>query len=264
MSLLTLLGLNALSVAVCFLILWLIACRIKDPSFVDSWWAGGMVVLAWSSFAQSSPGPHRWALTLLATAWGLRLALYLLWRWRQHGPDRRYVSMMAHAKQERGWGFPLASLLLVFALQAPLQFVVALPVQLGQTPGGDGALGPVALGGVALAVLGILFETIGDAQLVAFKAKPENKGKLLTTGLWRYTRHPNYFGDALTWWGLYAIACEQPYGVWSAAGPLLLTFLLTRWSGAPTTEGRLKRTRPEYADYMARTSGFVPWFPRKV
>jgi steroid 5-alpha reductase family enzyme len=206
-------------------------------------------------------GDHGVVLTVLCAVWGLRLGIYLLWRWRKHGPDRRYSTMMALAQKDRGWGYARASLLLVFALQAPLQFVVALPVQLGQSDP-DLALGPIAFAGIALAALGIAFETIGDAQLVAFKAKPENAGKVLDSGLWRYTRHPNYFGDACVWWGLYLVASETAIGVWALPGPILLTFLLTRWSGVPTVEGRMRRKRPDYEAYVARTSAFIPWPPK--
>jgi steroid 5-alpha reductase family enzyme len=114
-------------------------------------------------------------------------------------------------------------------------------------------------------VTGILFETIGDAQLVRFKANPDNAGKVLDTGLWRYTRHPNYFGDACTWWGLYLIAADTGLlGALSIVGPALLTFLLTRWSGVPTTEGSMRRKKPDYADYVARTSSFIPMPPKRV
>ena len=114
-----------------------------------------------------------------------------------------------------------------------------------------------------VAVIGILFESIGDFQLVAFKANPANAGKVLQTGLWRYTRHPNYFGDACVWWGLFLIAAEAPLGLWSLPGPLLITFLLTRFSGVPTVEARMRETRPGYDDYVRRTSGFFPLPPRR-
>ena len=257
-----LLILNAGLAAALFLFLWVVNLVTRDPSFIDSWWALGMVVLACLSFVSTGQGGrHAIALTLLCSLWGLRLGIYLLWRWRSHGPDRRYVTMMAHAQSERGWGYGTASLLLVFALQAPLQFIVALPAQLGQV-GPDHPLGLLAYAGIALAVIGIAFETIGDLQLVRFKADPLNQGKVLQTGLWRYTRHPNYFGDACTWWGLYLIAADHGVGVWSLPGPVLLTFLLTRWSGVPTVEGRMRRRRPEYEAYVQRTSAFIPWPPR--
>ena len=264
MQIVYLLALNALVSAALFIALWLYNVRIKDPSFIDSWWALGMVVMAVSSFLITGGGdPHRLALTVLCTVWGLRLGLYLIWRWRKQGPDRRYSTMMGKAQSERGWGYARASLLLVFALQMPLQFVVCLPVQLGQVaPGGE--LGTVGLAGVVLAVIGILFESLGDWQLVRFKADPANAGKVLDTGLWRYTRHPNYFGDACVWWGLYLLAAETGLGAWALPGPILITILLTRWSGMPTVEGRMRRKRPEYEAYVQRTSGFVPWFPKSA
>jgi steroid 5-alpha reductase family enzyme len=233
-------------------------------TFVDAWWALGMVVLAYASFFQhpALPDPHRVALLALCTAWGVRLGTHLLLRWRRDGPDRRYVRMMAKAQSERGWGYALSTLLLVFGLQAPLQFVVSLPVQLGQAAPTAAPLGPIAVAGLAIGIIGFLFETVGDFQLTMFKADPANKGKVMDRGLWRYTRHPNYFGDACVWIGLFLIAAETKFGLWSLPAPILITFLLTRWSGVPTVEGRLRRSRPGYEDYVARTSGFVPWFPK--
>ncbi|KSB88129.1 hypothetical protein AS593_15725 [Caulobacter vibrioides] len=253
---------DAAASAAAFLALWLVGLRLRDVSFIDAWWGLGMALIAWTAFLQGPPTPRGMLLTGLCTLWAVRLGGYLLWRWRKHGADRRYVAMLGHAQTVRGWSFAKASLLLVFALQYVMQFIVALPVQLGQAPG---PLGLLAFGGAALALIGIAFETIGDAQLVAFKADPANAGKVMDKGLWRYTRHPNYFGDACTWWGLFLIATEAaPWGVASIVGPMLLTFTLIRWSGVPTTEGRLKKTRPDYAAYVARTSGFVPWFPKSA
>jgi steroid 5-alpha reductase family enzyme len=253
----------ALSTALFFL-LWLVNLATRDPSFIDSWWALGMVVIAWATFLSvGQAGGHATLLTALCTIWGLRLGLYLLWRWRAHGPDRRYATMMAHAQSERGWGYAKASLLLVFALQLPLQFIVSLPVQLGQM-NAVAPLTPIAWFGAALAIVGILFESIGDFQLVAFKANPANRGKVLQTGLWRYTRHPNYFGDACVWWGLWLIAFDAGFGLWSMVGPIVLTVLLTRWSGVPTVEGRMRHKHPEYEAYVARTSSFVPRLPKRA
>ena len=253
---------NAFIVALCFGALWLIAMRIKDVSFVDSWWALGMVVLAWATFvATGTSSPRQLLLLVLCSVWGLRLGGYLLWRWRRNGPDRRYQTMLGKAQSERGMSFGRAALHLVFALQGPLQFIVALPVQLGQI--GGGAVGPLGLAGAALAVTGISFETIGDWQLVRFKSDPANRARILDTGLWRFTRHPNYFGDCCVWWGLYLIAAETSVGLWALPGPVLLTFLLTRWSGVPTVEGHMKRKKPGYDDYVRRTPAFVPWLPKR-
>ncbi|MBO9707741.1 MAG: DUF1295 domain-containing protein [Caulobacter sp.] len=260
MSLITLLLTNAAISAAAFLALWLVGLKLKDVSFIDAWWGPSMALLAWTTLAQVGVTPHGALLTGLVTLWAARLGGYLLWRWRKHGADRRYVSMMAHAQSVRGWNFAVASLLLVFSLQYLLAFAVALPVQLGQ--GGAAPLGALAATGTALALAGIAFEAVGDWQLVRFKADPANAGKVLDTGLWRYTRHPNYFGDACVWWGLYLVAAETGVGAWALPGPVLITFLLTRWSGVPTVEGRMRRKRPDYEAYVARTSGFVPWFPK--
>ena len=265
MGLLDLLAVNATISIACFIGLWLIGVALKDVTFVDSWWALGMVVLATASFVQTWPAsPHKIAQTALCAVWGLRLGGHLLLRWRREGPDRRYRTMLGKAETERGWGFAVSSLLLVFALQAPLQFVVSLPVQLGQAAATAAPLGPVALIGLVLGVIGIGFEAIGDWQLMLFKADPGNKALVMDRGLWRYTRHPNYFGDACVWVGLFLIAAETRFGPWSLPGPVLIVFLLTRWSGVPTVEGRMRRRKPGYEAYVQRTSGFVPWFPKRA
>jgi steroid 5-alpha reductase family enzyme len=265
MQIVELLILNAVLLVGLGLGLWGLNLVNRDPSFIDAWWPMGMVAAAWASLGFTGGGdPHGLALTALCTVWGLRLGLYLLWRWRKQGPDRRYQVMMGKAQSERHWSYGRASLMLVFALQPPLQFLVCLPVQLGQVEPA-GPLGPLGWAGAALAGLGIVFETLGDWQLVRFKADPANRGKVLDSGLWRYTRHPNYFGDACVWWGLWLVAADTSWiGAASLPGPILITFLLTKWSGAPTTEGNMRRKKPDYEAYMARTSGFIPLPPKKV
>ena len=265
MGLIELLAINAAISAACFVALWLIGVALKDVTFVDSWWALGMVVLALASFVQTGPAsPHKLALVGLCIAWGLRLGGHLLLRWRRDGPDRRYKTMLGKAETDRGWNFAVSSLLLVFALQAPLQFIVALPVQLGQADPTPAPLGPIAIAGLVLGAIGFAFESVGDWQLLAFKRDAANEGKVMDRGLWRYTRHPNYFGDACVWVGLFLIAAETKVGLWSLPGPLLIVFLLTRWSGVPTVEGRMRRRRPGYEDYVRRTSMFLPWFPKRA
>ena len=262
MSVAALLATNAAVLVGLFVILWLITLKTRDVTPVDSVWALGMVLLGWASFAQTGGDPERKLLMMaLCTIWGVRLGGYLLWRWRDHGPDRRYQTMFAKAKEHKGWDFGKASLRLVYLIQAPLLFVVCLPVQLGQldpTP----SVGTVGMIGAILAIVGIVFESVGDWQLAMFRKNPANQGKVLATGLWRYTRHPNYFGDACTWWGLYLIGAESGTGLWALPGPILLTYTLVKWSGVPTVEGRMKRKKPDYEDYVRRTSGFVPWLPR--
>lgn len=254
---------NAAASAVCMFLLWLVSLRLADVSFIDSWWALGILMLAVVTRLQTgNTGIHALLLLALCAAWSLRLGIYLFWRWRQHGPDPRYQAIMRSAKARRGWSFAVTAALQVFLLQGILQFIVALPVQLGQVGTVDDGLGPAAILGALLAVAGIMLESVGDWQLVRFKRDPLNKGKVLDVGLWRYTRHPNYFGDTCVGWGLFLIAVETPLGLWSLAAPVLLTFLLTRVSGVPMLEHQLRKTRPEYADYISRTSGFIPWWPR--
>jgi len=263
MPVLTLLLINAGVLAVCVVLLWLLSLQLKDVSFVDAWWPLGMVVVALTTyFTGGSRTIRAGLLTGLVSLWGLRLGLYLFARWRRQGADPRYTAMLSHAQAVRGWSFARASLLLVFALQAPLQLIVALPVQLGQLDPG-GRLDLMAYAGAVLAVFGIGYEALADGQLAAFKADPAMSGKIMDRGLWRYSRHPNYFGEACAWWGMYLAAAGTPAGVYSIVGPVLITFLLTKGSGAPTVEGRMKGRRPGYEEYMRRTSSFIPWPPRR-
>lgn len=259
---LNLLAANAALVLGLMLSLWLMALRLRDVSFVDAFWAFNIVAVAAAGalLGDGDPG-RRMLLAGLCAVWGLRLGVHLLRRWRGHGPDPRYVALLERFQAERGWSFGLAALLLVFLLQAPLLLVVSLPVQLGML--GPDPLGPLGWAGAALALAGVAFEAVADLQLARFRADPANRGRVLDTGLWRYSRHPNYFGDACAWWGLGLVAAESGPGPWGLVGPLLLTWMLMRWSGAPTTEPRLRRSRPGYADYIRRTSPFVPLPPRR-
>ena len=146
-----------------------------------------------------------------------------------------------------------------------LLFIVSSPAQYGILEAGSlTPLSGLALVGAALWLVGILFEWVGDWQLARFKADPANAGQVMDRGLWRYTRHPNYFGDACAWWGIWLVAAETSTGLWSVVGPMLLTWTLAKWSGAPTIEGKMTRTKPGYANYVARTSSFVPWFPKRA
>ena len=262
MGIATLLATNFAFVLACVLALWAICLVLHDVTVMDSFWAIGLALMAVITYPQTAGAEdRRLVLIALSGLWGLRLGIYLFWRWRTHGPDRRYVRMLDKAK-DAGQSWAWASLTKVFLTQAPMLWLVALPVQLGQVDQTPATLGPVAYVGIALALVGILFETIGDAQLTRFRGDPANKEKVLDTGLWRYTRHPNYFGDACVWWGLYLIAAETMTGLWAIPGPLILTWTLIKWSGAPTLERKLRKTRPDYAEYIRRTSGFLPLPPK--
>jgi steroid 5-alpha reductase family enzyme len=256
---------NAALIAIVMTVLWLVAVRIADVSFIDAVWGGGMALLALASWVQlDEPGSRATLIMAMAVLWGARLALYLFVRWRGHGEDPRYARMLGKAK-ERG-RFGQAALTVVFAPQAVLLFLTCLPAQLGvlasPAPASPGVL---AWAGLALWSLGVFFEWIGDWQLARFRADPANKGKVLDTGLWRYTRHPNYFGDTCAWWGIWLAAADAGWGIAAASviGPLFLTFTLTRWSGKPLLEKGMAKRRPDYAAYIERTSGFVPWWPKR-
>lgn len=257
------LAINAAVILALFLAAWAICVAMRDCTPVDSLWGLGMGVVAVSTFLQTGGGTQRRVvLTALCVAWALRLGGYMLWRWRDHGPDRRYVRMLEKAKAERGWGYGYAAFRLVFMLQMPLLWLVCLPVQLGQIEAEPATLGALGWIGAGLAVAGLIFESIADWQLVRFKRDPANADKVLDKGLWRYSRHPNYFGDACVWWGLWLIAAETQLGVFAVVGPIYLVYTLTRWSGMPTVEGRMRRRKPAYEKYVQRTSAFIPWPPK--
>jgi steroid 5-alpha reductase family enzyme len=249
---------------VLILLLWGVSVRIRDVSFIDSFWAFGMVVMAGLTFVQATEGVlvRKILIFGLTSLWGLRLALHLFTRWRKEGEDPRYKRIVGGLIDKKGWSFAKASLLQVFLLQAPLLFIVCLPAQLGQIASVPETLGWIAWVGATFALVGIAFESIGDWQLRQFRANSTSQGKVLDTGLWRYTRHPNYFGDCLTWWGLYLIAADTGIGRWALPGPILLTFLLVKWSGVPMLEHSLKKRRPGYEEYIRKTSSFIPMPPK--
>ncbi|MDQ3578416.1 MAG: DUF1295 domain-containing protein [Actinomycetota bacterium] len=225
---------------------------------IDTVWGLGFAVVAVVSFALSDGSlAFRLVVTLLTIAWGVRLAVHL--HRRNHGKpdDRRYAEILSRAK-----GNPLAHMIrVVYLPQAVILWFVSLPVQAAQY--GDHSFGVLAYLGVALWLIGFTFETVGDSQLATFQADLSTKGTVLDTGLWRYTRHPNYFGDACLWWGLYLLACHTWIGAATVLSPLLMTYLLAKGTGKPLTEKHLSKSRPGYADYVARTSGFFPLPPKK-
>ncbi len=249
--------LNMGLIAVIMVLLWLISLPTKNSSSVDIFWGIGFVIVAWTSFffvgSMSSRGL---LISVLTSVWGLRLAGYLAWRNLGKGEDYRYRAM----REKFGAHFPWASLFIVFGLQGLIMWLVSLPIQV--THFGTAPLGWIDAIGVAVWTLGWLFESVGDWQLARFKAKPENRGQVMDHGLWRYTRHPNYFGDFTVWWGLYLIAVAGG-GWWTIFSPTLMSILLLRVSGVTLLESSLKKSRPGYADYVARTSSFFPWPPKR-
>lgn len=261
LDLLTLALANLAVLAVCFLALWATSVRVRDASIIDIFWGPACAIPALVTyFRADGAGPRDAVLTVLVSAWALRLAAHLARRNLGHGEDARYQAM--RRKQGSDAKFARWSLPYVFGLQCVIAWFVSLPVQIGQI-GGDGALGILAWIGIAVFAIGLSFETIGDFQLARFKADPANKGKLMMSGLWSLTRHPNYFGDAMVWTGLTLIALEAPYGWMTILSPALMAFFLVAVSGKAMTERSMEKRYPEYAAYKERVSGFVPWVRRQ-
>lgn len=243
-----------------FFLLWIASLWLRDASIVDIFWGLGFVVIAAVSAIFSDGAPSRRLLVLTMVAvWGLRLSHHLYRRNWGHGEDFRYQKM----RRQHGGKFWLVSLGTVFGLQAVLQWIVSLPVQLAARSPEPPGLGALDLAGILVFSVGLAFEAVGDRQLARFRADPANRGRVLDTGLWAYSRHPNYFGDAVVWWGLFLVALATPWGWLGVVGPALMSFLLMRVSGVALLERTLVKTKPQYEDYVARTSAFFPWPPKR-
>lgn len=239
--------------------LWVLSLVLKNSSIVDIFWGTGFVILAWVSFFLTPDGflARKLLLTILVTIWGLRLSIYILVRNWGKPEDFRYQAW----RKEHGKKWWWYSYFQVFLLQGVLLTIIAAPLlaaQISPTPAKLGVLDFIA---IPLWVIGFFFESMGDWQLKRFKSDPANKGKVLDRGVWRYTRHPNYFGDSTQWWAYYLVAASAG-GWWTIFSPVLMTFLLLRVSGVKLLEKTLD-TRPGYKEYSERTSEFIPWFPKK-
>jgi steroid 5-alpha reductase family enzyme len=238
-------------------VLWLLSLAVKNSGIVDIFWGAGFVIVNLAAFCVSEQTVRQTLLTVCVTLWGLRLSIHIFFRNRGKPEDFRY----AQWREENGPRWWWVSLFTVFDLQGILLLMIAVPLIAVQTASGGQSLTPVDVVGIAVWAIGFLFEAVGDYQLTRFKANPMNKGKVLASGLWRYTRHPNYFGDAVQWWGFYLFASAAG-SWWTVFSPLLMTFLLLRISGVPLLE-RTMKTRPGYEEYLRSTNAFVPWFPRR-
>jgi steroid 5-alpha reductase family enzyme len=239
-------------------LVWVISVRVHDASIADVCWGLGFALLAWLYCALSPTLTSRsWLVAALTALWGLRLSAHIFHRSRGRGEDPRYQAMRA----SRGPAFWWSSLFTVFWLQGAMLWFVALPLLVAVRAPQPATLTVLDGLGLLLFAVGFGFEVVGDYQLERFRAEPANRGNVLDRGLWRYTRHPNYFGDATLWWGLYAIAAATPGGWLTGLSPSLMTLLLMRVSGVALLEDGLKASKPGYAAYIARTPAFFPWFP---
>ena len=249
----------AATIVALMLVTWLVSLPLRNASIVDLIWGLGFVLVAWAvRLTVDGNSARQWLLVAMVTLWGLRLSAYLTWRNHGNGEDYRYKAMRKHWGERFWW----VSLFTVFALQGILMWTVSLSVQLGQVPD-DPGLGVLAALGVALWAVGLTFEAVGDAQLARFKADPANAGTVMDRGLWRYTRHPNYFGDCCVWWGITLVAIESGLGAVGIVGAVVMTVLLRRVSGVTLLEKSLKKRRAGYDEYIARTSPFIPRPPKR-
>lgn len=236
---------------------WLVSLRLEDASLIDLFWGPLFALQGWvHHLGAADPGPLSAGTVWIATLWAVRLALHLARRNLGKGEDPRYREM----RERGGAGWAVRSLVTVFWLQAGLAWGIGWP--LAVVAGAGDVAREWGLAGLVVAAIGFAFEAVADAQLARFKADPENRGRVMDRGLWRFSRHPNYFGDALFWWGVWLVAVGAG-AWWSVAAPVAMTLLLLKVSGVPLLESRLEETREGYRDYVRRTPAFVPWFPRE-
>lgn len=260
-DLIALLGGNLAALLGLLCILWLVSVRIKNASIIDIFWGPACAFGAVATFLRiDGSSPRDIVLLALVAVWAARLAFHLARRNLGHGEDYRYQAM--RKKQGTDAAFARWSLVFIFGLQGLIAWFVSLPVQLGQL-GPDKPLGALGVVGVLIFAIGAGFEAVGDAQLRAFKADPSNKGRLMTKGLWSWTRHPNYFGDAAVWTGMAVIALEGPYGWAAVLSPFVMAHFLVNVSGKAMLERSMTKRYPEYEEYRRRTSGFFPLPPKR-
>lgn len=239
-------------------LLWLLSLKLEDVSIVDIAWGPSFAVVTWICLARSYPTPRHWLLAGLVTLWAVRLALHIYLR--HEGEDRRYQRMRAKHGEE----FRLSSLYLVFGLQAALAWLISVPLQIAalRDEHYQQDLWWLDRVGIVVFAIGFLIEAAADTHLVLWKRDPKNIGKVLDRGLWALSRHPNYFGECVLWWGLYLIAAASGWAALAVWSPVLVTYLLLRVSGVPMLDKELLGRKPAYAAYVERTSAFWPRLPK--
>ncbi|MDE3720427.1 DUF1295 domain-containing protein [Nocardiopsis sp. N85] len=249
---------SAGALAVLMLGTFAVGRRLGRHSVVDVAWGPGFVLVALLALVTATGDPGRsWPLLVLTAVWGLRLAVHIGRRSRGAKEDPRYERLLSKAPGDPD----LYALRVVYLLQGALIWLISAPIQVAAHA--PAPLGGWAVAGVALWVIGFVFEAVGDAQLAAFRRDPANRGRIMDRGLWAWTRHPNYFGDACVWWGLFLVAVSgSPWTLLTLPAPVVMTYLLTRGSGQRLLDEHM-RGRPGWAEYEARTSAFVPLPPRR-
>lgn len=241
-------------------ILWIISIIVKNVSIVDFFWGLGFVVTCGFYYFKTDGFELRKLILLVMVAiWGLRLSVYLVWRNFGKGEDFRYKEFRRKYGENRYWWI---SFFQTFLLQGVLMWLISAPLLGAQYYTGKASLGIPDFIGILFWVIGLTFEAGGDFQLAGFKANPDNKGKVFNKGLWRYTRHPNYFGDSAVWWG-YGLICFAAGSYLPVLGSVLMTALIIKVSGVALLEKSLVEQKPQYKEYIEKTSAFIPWFPKK-
>ena len=236
--------------------LWVLSLILKNSSIVDIFWGTGFVIVNLSAYYFSQHSTLQKLLTIIVTLWGLRLSIHIFLRNHRKPEDFRY----AQWRKEQGLRWRWISFFKVFLLQGILMWIIAAPLLAVQTFSNVSSLIVVNVVGIVIWGIGFFFEAVSDYQLVRFKSDSQHQGKLMTSGLWRYSRHPNYFGDTLQWWGFYLLAAASGYW-WTIFSPVIMTLLLLRVSGVTLLEKAMK-TRPGYEEYIRTTNAFIPWIPR--
>jgi len=241
-------------------ILWIVSIFLKNVSIVDIFWGFGFVITAgFYFFITEGFETRKIILITLVALWGLRLSVYIAWRNRGKGEDFRYREFRKKYGENRYWW---VSYFQTFLLQGLLMWLISAPLLGAQYYPVNNTLTIIDFAGILFWITGFIFEAGGDLQLARFKANPANKGKVMNKGFWKYTRHPNYFGDSAVWWG-YGIICFAGGSYLPILGSLLMTALIIKVSGVALLEKSLVDQKPQYRDYIERTSSFFPWFPKK-
>ena len=240
--------------------LWILSVYLRNVSIVDLFWGLGFIIVnAFYFFSSEAINIRQIVLFLIVTIWGLRLSIYLAWRNIGKGEDFRYREFRRKFGEFNYWWI---SYFQTFLLQGILMWIISVTLFGISISSNETSLNIIDFIGILIWIIGFIFEAGGDFQMAKFKMNLLNKGKVLNTGFWRFTRHPNYFGDAAVWWG-YGLLCIASGSPWYIIGSVIMTLLIIKVSGVALLEKTLKNQKPEYFAYIQKTNSFFPWFPKK-
>lgn len=249
-------GTCALAVFISMMALWGVNLRLKDPTIIDTFWGLGLAMQSVLCISHAHFSLHSLLLASIVCVWGARLSRYLFTRWRKYGADKRYSELL----NKLGGNPMFTSLYAIFLAQGLAMWIVALPIQ--HAAATRAGLSLFKLFGGCIAIAGMLTESLADWQMAKFRANKDNKGKVMDKGLWQYSRHPNYFGSSVFWWGVYLFTAPSIIS-WTIIAPIYMTLLLVAVTGVPTIESS-RKSDSEYQAYVDRTHMFIPWFPKEL